>query len=104
MQIRVLAFVSIFAAAAAHAEAAGDASAEIARCAVIADSAARLKCFDAAALRASGAPAAQPAAQAPGRDGLGFSPPQGATRVEDFGKPLPPPKLTQISAKVVELA
>src|SRR5438309_9088213 len=104
MQIRVLAFVSIFAAAAAHAEATGDASAEIARCAAIADSTARLKCFDAAALRASGAPAAQPATQAPGRDALGFSPPQGATRVEDFGKPPPPPKLTQINATVVELA
>ena len=104
MQIRVLAFVSIFVAGAAHAEAAGDASAEIARCAAIADSAARLKCFDAAAPRASGAPAAQPATQAPGRDGLGFSPPEGATRVEDFGKPPPPPKLTKITATVIELA
>jgi len=102
MQIRVLAFISIFVAGAAHADSAGDALSEIAKCAGIADSAARLKCFDAAAPRANGA-AAQPATQAPGRDGLGFSPPQGATRVEDFGKPLPPPKFTRITATVVEL-
>src|SRR5256885_7545356 len=104
MQIRVLAFISIFVAGAAHAEATGDASAEVARCAQIADSAARLKCFDAAAPRASGAPAAQPATRAPGRDGLGFSPPQGADTVEDFGKPPPPPTISQITATVVELA
>jgi hypothetical protein len=104
IRVLVLAFISIVVAGAAHAEATGDASAEITRCAAIADSAARLKCFDAAAPRASGAPAAQPATQAPGRDGLGFSPPQGATRVEDFGKPPPPPKLTKITATVIELA
>jgi len=108
MQIRILAFVSIFVsifvAGAAHAEVTGDASAEIARCAAIADSAARLKCFDAAAQRASRAPAAQPATQAPGGDGLGFSPPQGATREEDFGKPPPPPRMTRITATVTELA
>jgi len=103
MQIRVLAFISIFVAGAAHADSAGDALSEIAKCAGIADSAARLKCFDAAAPRANGA-AAQPATQAPGRDGLGFSPPQGATRVEDFGKPPPPPEITRITATVIELA
>jgi hypothetical protein len=108
MQIRVLAFVSIFVsifvAGAAHAQATADASAEIARCAAIADSAARLKCFDAAAQRASGAPAAQPATQAPGRDGPGLSPPQGATREEDFGKPPPPPRITRITSTVTEVA
>jgi hypothetical protein len=108
MQIRILAFVSIFVsifvAGAAHAEVTGDASAEIATCAAIADSAARLKCFDAAASRASGAPAAQPATQAPGRGGLGFAPPQGATREEDFGKPPPLPRITRIAATVTELA
>jgi len=93
MQIRVLAFISIFVAGAAHAGAEADASAEIARCAGIADSAARLKCFDAAAPRTNGAPAAQPPTQAPGRvDGI-----------EDFGKPPPPPKFTRITATVVEL-
>jgi hypothetical protein len=104
MKIRVLAFISIFLAGAAHADPAADASAEIAKCAGIADSAARLKCFDAAAPRANGAPAAQPASEAPDRDGFGFSPPQAVTRVEDFGKPPPPPEITQITATVIELA
>ena len=104
MQIRVLAFISVFVAGAAHADAAGDASAEIAKCAGIADSAARSKCLDAAAPRASGAPAAQPATEAPGRGGFGLPPPQGVTREEDFGKPPPPPEITQITATVIELA
>src|SRR6266705_2698084 len=104
MQIRVLASVSIFIAGAAHADPTQDASAEIARCAGIADSAARLKCFDAAAPRANGAPAPQ-AKEVPGRvDGFGFSAPEPVTRVEDFGKPPPPPKITQITATVLELA
>jgi len=93
MQIRVLAFISVFVAGfvagAARAGAAGDASAEIAKCADIADSAARLKCFDAAA---------------PGQGGFGFPPPQAVTREEDFGKPPTPPEITQITATVVELA
>ena len=102
MQIRALAFISIFVAGAAHADSTGDASAEVAKCAEIADSAARLKCFDAVAPRASGAPAAQP----PGGDGLGFPPSRRATTVEDFGKPPPPPEpeITQITATVIELA
>jgi hypothetical protein len=95
-KIRVLAFISIFVAGAAHAEPTGDASDEIAKCAGIADSAARLKCFDAAAPGANGA-AAQQAGEAPG-------PPPAGTGVEDFGKPPPPPKITQITATVVELA
>src|SRR5882762_3024265 len=103
MKIRVLAFILVFVAGAAHAQSAADASAEIAKCAGIADSAARLKCFDAAAPRANGAAAAQPAREAPDRDGFGFSPPP-VTRVEDFGKPPPPPEITEITATVVELA
>src|SRR5258706_2474619 len=103
MQIRVLAFISIFfVPGAAHAQPAADASAEIAKCAGIADSAARLKCFDAAAPRANGAPAAQPARGAPDRDGFGFAPPP-VTRVEDFGKSRPPPEITRITATVLEL-
>src|SRR5260221_14103555 len=94
MQIRVRAFISTSVAGAPHADAKADASAEIARCAGIAGSAARLKCFDAAAPRTNGAPAAQPATEAPGRvDG-----------VEDFGKPPPPPRITKITATVIELA
>jgi hypothetical protein len=104
MQIRVLAFISIFVAGAAHAESTGDASAEIARCTGITDSAARLKCFDAAAPRASGALAA-PASEAPDKvGGFGLSAPEPVTRVEDFGKPAPPPEITQITAIVLELA
>jgi hypothetical protein len=100
MQIRVLAFISILAAAARAG--AQDASAEIARCAAITDSAARLKCFDAAAPRANSAPAAQPAREAPDRDGFGFPPPP-VTRVENFGKSRPPPEITRITATVLEL-
>jgi hypothetical protein len=101
MQIRVLAFISIFVTGAAHADSAADA---IARCAEIADSAARLKCYDAAAPRANGA-AAQQAGEAPGRvDGFGLSTPEPVTSVEDFGKPPPPPEITQITATVIELA
>jgi hypothetical protein len=104
MQIRVLASISIFVAGAAHADSAADASAAIARCAEIADSAARLKCFDAAAPRANGA-AAQQAGEAPGKvDGFGLSTPEPVTSVEDFGKPPPPPEITQITATVIELA
>jgi len=104
MQIRVLAFISIFVAGAAHAESTGDASAEIARCTGITDSAARLKCFDAAAPRASGALVAPQASEAPGRvDGFGLSAPEPVTRVEDFGKPAPPPEITRITATVLEL-
>jgi len=83
-KIRVLAFISIFAAGASHADSAGDAWAEIARCAGIA--------------------AAQPATGAPDRDGFGFSPLPAATRVEDFGKPPVPPGITRITATVIELA
>jgi len=103
-KIRVLAFISIFAAGAARADPAGDAWAEIARRAGIADSSARLKCFDAAAPRANGAPVAQPATGAPDRDGFGFSPLPAATRVEDFGKPPVLPEITQVTATVIELA
>src|SRR6266568_383620 len=99
MQIRVLASVSIFVAGAAHADPTQDASAGIA------DSAARLKCFDAAAPRANGAPAAQPAGEAPGGvDRFGFPAPETVTREEDFGKPRPPPEITQITATVLELS
>ncbi len=106
MQIRVLAFISIFVAGAAHAESVGDALAEIARCAGIGDSSARLKCFDAAAPRTDSARAVRQAeeprdrVEGPERSG----PPQTVTRTEDFGKPPPPPKITQITATVLELA
>src|SRR5437899_12265573 len=104
MKILVLSFISIFVAVASHADPTAEASAEIAKCAGLAASAAGLKCFDAAVPRANGAPAAQPATGAPDRDGVGFSPLPAATRVEDFGKPPVPPGITQITATVIELA
>src|SRR5712692_2340410 len=106
LQIRVLTFISIFVVGAAHADSVGDALAEIARCAGIGDSSARLKCFDAAALRTNGALAAPQAEEARDRvEGPEYSrPPQAVTRAEDFGKPPPPPKITQITATVLELA
>src|SRR5258708_6663407 len=104
MQIRVLASISIFVAGAAHADSTGDASPEIGRCPAIADSAARLKCFDAAAPRANGAPAAPQSTEPPGRvDEFGFPAPETVTREEDFGKPAPPPEITRITATVLEL-
>jgi hypothetical protein len=106
MQIRVLASISIFVAGAAHADSTRDALAEIARCAGIGDSSARLKCFDTAAPRANSALDAQPAKEARDRvDGFGFArPPEAVTRAEDFGKPPSPPEITQITATVLELA
>jgi hypothetical protein len=106
MQIRVLGFISIFAAGAAHADSTGDALAEIARCAGIGDSSARLRCFDAAALRTNSTLAAHQAGEARDRvEGAEHSsPPQTVTRTEDFGKPPPPPKITRITATVLELA
>lgn len=105
MQIRVLASISIFVAGAAHADSTGDALAEIAKCTGIGDSSARLKCFDTAALRASGAHAAHQATEArDGVDEFGISPPTAVTRAEDFGKPSPPPEIARITATVLELA
>jgi len=103
MQIRVLASISIFVAVAANADSTEDALAEIARCAGIGDPSARLKCFDTAAPRANSVLAGQQAKEAVG--GFGFSrPPEAVTRAEDFGKPPPPPEITQIAAAVLELA
>jgi hypothetical protein len=70
-----------------------DAPSEIAKCTAIADSAERLKCFDAAA----------------GTQRFGLPPPRApVTKIEDFGKPPPPPapkpEVTQISATVLEFA
>src|SRR5260221_5500784 len=103
MQIRVLAFISIFVAGAAHAQPAADASAEIAKCAGIADSAARLKCFDAAAQRANGA-AAQPAREAPGSArGLRACPAETPTRAEGCRKHPPAPALTHVPGTAGQL-
>jgi len=104
MQIRVLAFILIFVAGAARADSTGDASAEIARCAAIGDPSARLKCFDEAAQRTNSAPAAHQGEAGDRVEGAGFPPPSRTVmKVEDFGKPPPPPEITQITATVLEL-
>jgi len=105
MQIRVLASISIFVAGAAHSDPAQDVSAEIARCAAIGDSSERLKCFDAAAPRTKSAPDAHQSEEARDRaDGFGIPVPHVVTKEEDFGKPPPPPEITEITATVLELA
>lgn len=97
----------------ARADPARDALEEIAKCAAIAESAARLACYDAAAPKVKSAlTAPPPQAQEKEKswlDWFGFAKPKPpATKPEDFGKPPPetkePGELTQISATVVELA
>ena len=109
---RILALLlsTAFAAGLAHADAARDVLEEIAKCADVADSAERLKCYDAAAPRAKSALTA-PAPQAKEKEKsllewFGLSrpekPPQ---KPEEFGKPAPEPEgLSEITATVVEFA
>jgi hypothetical protein len=92
----------------AFADATRDALAEVAKCADIADSAERLKCFDAAMPRAKSALAA-PAAETPTKSLLewfGFSrPPPPTTKPEEFGKPPPEPtEISEITSDVLEFA
>ena len=109
MPTLVLLFISIFLATPAHADTARDALAEIAKCADIADSSERLKCFDAAVPRAKSA-LAEPAPQAKDKGGIlewfGFSRPQKPQKPEDFGKQAQPEpeEITGISATVIEFA
>jgi hypothetical protein len=84
-RISVLACISlVLVAGPAHAERAGDALSEFARCAGIAQPAERLKCFDTAVQALANPPA----------------------KAEGFGKPPPPrpDEVAQISATVLELA
>lgn len=105
-----LTFISAFVATPACADATRDALTEIAKCADISDSSARLKCFDAAvpSARSALATAAQPEKDKGGiLEWFGFSRPQKpATKAEDFGKPRPsrPDEITQITASVLEFA
>ena len=111
MRILLLLSLSLFVAGPAHAHATRDALAEIAKCADIADSAERLKCFDAAVPRAKSAlsaPVQQPAEKRGLMEWFGFARPQKpATKTEDFGKPTPQPEpgeITEITATVIEFA
>lgn len=102
---------ALFAAGSARADVARDALTEITKCAEIADSSERLKCFDAAVARARSALAA-PAPEASKKGFLewfGFSRPEKpVTKAEDFGKPPPEAEpgseITTITAKVIEFA
>jgi hypothetical protein len=111
MRILLLAFALIVAGP-ARADVARDALAEIAKCADIADSSERLKCFDAAVQHAKSALTA-PAPQASEKRGLlerfGFArSSEPVTKPEDFGKPAPQSgageEISEIAATVVEFA
>ncbi len=106
--ILVPVLASAFAGGPAHADATRDVLEEIARCADVADSAERLKCYDAAAPRAKSALAA-PVPEAKEKSLLGWfglsRPPKPAQKAEEFGKPAPEPQhLNEITATVVEFA
>ena len=94
----------------AHADPARDALGEVARCADIADSTDRLKCFDKAAALAKTAlvPSSQPAAEKRSfLDWFGFSKPPAPKTTEDYGKATPPPAadgVTSITSSVLEFA
>jgi hypothetical protein len=97
----------------AYAQEARDVLEAVAKCAEISDPGDRLKCYDAAALRAKSALAAPPPKQAttpsavtPETFGLPRPTPP-VTKAEDFGKPAPPPApedIKSISSTVVEFA
>jgi hypothetical protein len=103
-------FVSLFIANVAHADPARDALAEVAKCAEVADSADRLKCFDRAATLAKTAlaPSSQPTGEKRSfLDWFGFSkPPTPPQTPEEYGKSAPPnPEgITGITANVLEYA
>ena len=103
--------VSLFMATLAHADPARDALAEVAKCADIADSTERLKCFDRAAALAKTAltPSPQPAAETRSfLDWFGFSkPPTPPKTPEEYGKPAPATDaegLSSITSNVLEFA
>ncbi|TAK41363.1 MAG: hypothetical protein EPO27_19410 [Betaproteobacteria bacterium] len=108
MRIAPFAVALLFAAGLARADTPQDALSEIARCADVADSAARLRCFDAAVPRAKKALAEHQAREKRGfLDWFGFArPPKPVTRPEDFGKPpaAEPGEINQITAMVAEFA
>jgi hypothetical protein len=110
MPTLVLFLISIFLASPAQADTARDALAEMAKCADIADSSERLKCFDAAVPRAKNA-LAEPVQQAKDKGGIldwfGFSRGKPVTKPEDFGKPAQQPEageITGLTANVIEFA
>jgi hypothetical protein len=111
MRFFAVILVSLFTASSAHADPARDALDEVAKCADIADSADRLKCFDRAAVLAKTALAPSTQATAEKRsflDWFGFSkPPAPPQTPAEYGKNAPPPNpegITGITANVLEYA
>ena len=108
MRFLALVVISMLISGAARADATRDALTEIAKCADIAESSERLKCFDAAVPRARSAlvaPEQQPAEKRGFLEWFGFSKP--VQKPEDFGKPPPPPgpgEITEITSNVIEFA
>jgi hypothetical protein len=104
-----LVFASLVSAGLAHADPATDALAEVAKCADIADSSERLKCFDKASPLVKNAlvPAPKAAEKRGILDWFGFSKPTPPQTAAEYGKPAPPPEaaeVTGITATVLEYA
>lgn len=107
MRLAPFAFALALAAGTVHADTPQDALSEMAKCGDIADSGARLRCFDAAVPRARNALAEHQAREKRGfLDWFGFSRPKPVTRPEDFGKPQAPiaGEITQLTATVTDFA
>jgi hypothetical protein len=111
MRLFAALLVSLSLATMAHADPARDALAEVAKCADVADSTDRLKCFDRAAALAKSAlaPSSQPAAEKRSfLDWFGFSkPPSPPKTPEEYGKPAPAADadgISSISSNVLEYA
>ena len=113
MRILLVTLAAASLTAPARADPARDVLAEIAKCADVAEASERLKCFDAAAVRAKSMLAAPaPAPDAPAKkswlDWFGFSrSDKPATTQEEFGKPPRPAEsgeLKEIAATVIEFA
>jgi len=109
MRTILLAPILAILAAPAYADTAQDALTEIAKCADVSDSIARLKCFDAAAPQARRALAEVQAKEKRGiLDWFGFGrPSKPVTKPEEFGKPAAFPvtgELDHITGTVIEFA
>jgi hypothetical protein len=111
MRLFTAILVSLFMATQANADPARDALTEVAKCADVADSTDRLKCFDRAAALAKTAltPSPQPAAEKRSfLDWFGFSkPPSPPKTAEEFGKPAPQADaegVTSVTSTVLEFA
>lgn len=108
MRVAPIAIALLLTAGLARADTPQDALSEITKCADITESAARLRCFDAAVPRAKNALAEHQAQEKRGfLDWFGFSrPPKAVTRPEDFGKPpaAGAGEITQLTATVTDFA